>query len=159
MPREDYPQELYISGREKRHTANFHGEESLYRGFSQIDIDDAGQIKLESIRFPDFSCNWSRFSAPHHVRYRQNGDMTDGCYSFSVETARYKNLANVVHDPVDDIEYPNYAHVEVRRLMGGESVDFEPPKGRKWKNAKSLKLEYRQNLLNNHRIELPIDDS
>lgn len=157
MPRENYPPELHIAGRKKLHTSDFRDEESLYRGFSREDLDDAGLIKLDSIRFPDFSCNWSRFSRPFHIRYRQNGDMNDGCYSFPVRAARYKNLANVVHDPLDDIDYPNYAHVEVRRLLDGDTTDFEPPKNRKWKGAKSLKLEYRQNIVNNHSIELPLD--
>ena len=160
MPHKDYPDELLIAGRIKLHTSIFRDNDKLYHGFDNSDLDDMGQIKLETIRFPDFSCNWDRFSKPFHVRYRRNGTITDGCYSFPVKTARYKKCANVVHDPIDDPEFPNYSHVEIRRLLEGEDIDFEPPKERKWKqkSTKALRLEYRQNILNNHEIELNIGD-
>jgi len=110
---------------------------------------------LETIRFHDFSCNWDRFSNPEDIRFRQNGNKTDGCYSFTVLTSRYKSITTPVHDPIQNIEFPNYSHVEVRELFEGESILFEPPKNRKKKKSrKSKRLKYRQNILNNLIIEL-----
>ncbi len=151
-----YPDCLRIKGRKKLPTSEFLDNENLYHSYATDDLDDLERIKLETIRFPDFSCNWSRFSNPEHVRYRENGKMTDGCYSFTVEISRYKKIATPVHDPIDDKKYPNYAHVEIRELLPNEDILFEPPKNRysRAKTRKSLRLEYRQNLLNNIRIEL-----
>jgi len=114
--------------------------------------------KLEIIRFPDFSCNWSRFSEARDVRLRKNGKSTDGCFSISVETSRYKCLATAVHDPISEHNYENYAHVEIRELTKDEDVYTEPPKGRKLKSQthKNRRLEYRQNILNLHCIEVCI---
>jgi hypothetical protein len=159
MPTENYPQELCINYRPRLCTTDFRSEEKLYHGFCKYDLDNDNEIIPESIRFPDFSCNWSRFSKPFHVRFRKNGSMDDGCYSITVETARYERMANVVHDPIDDPEYPNYSHIEVRKLKEGEDIDFEPPRGRKWKSGKSklsAKMRYRQNIKNNLIVELEI---
>lgn len=161
MSLDNYPEELCIQGRPQIPTSEFKTDDKLYHAFNQYDLDDEGEIKPETIRFPDFSCNWNRFSLPYHVRFRINGNMQDGCYSFIVETARYLKMANVVHDPIDDPEYPNYSHIEVRRLKENEDIDFEPPKGRKWKSGStklSKKMKYRQNIKNNLKIELEISE-
>jgi hypothetical protein len=111
-------------------------------------------IRIETIRFPDFSCNWSRFSLPSDVRYRLNGRPTDGAYAFTVEIARYKSIATPVHDPLYS-PMENYSHVEVRELLDGESVFSEPPRCRKKKKSgRARRLEYRQNLLNGLHVEL-----
>jgi len=85
----------------------------------------------------------------------------DGCYSFTVAIARYKELATPVHDPITEADYENYAHVEVRELRLGESVYSEPPRGRKSssKGRKNLRMEYRQNIINNLKIELEIAEN
>ena len=156
-----YPKHLYIKGRKKLPIKKLSANDKLFHGFDDYDINEVGQIKLESIRFPDFSCNWSLFSYPKDVRYRKNGNLTDGCYSFLVNTARYKKYATPVHDPIFDKKCPNYSHVEVRELRDGEDILTEPPKGRskkKSKLAKSQRLEYRQNLLLNSIIELNIEE-
>src|SRR5271157_3678051 len=64
--------------------------ESLYRGFRKIDLpDQLGELRANSFSFPNISCNWNRFSKPVDIRKRAGGLPTDGCYSFTVEQARY----------------------------------------------------------------------
>lgn len=152
---------LAIGGREKLAPSEFKDVDTLYVGFDSEDVDAYDNLKIERIRFPDFSCNWSRFSIPSDVRLRPNSQPTDGCYSFTVNVARYKQLATPVHDPIAATEqqnYENYAHVEVRELLPGEPPDSEPPRGRKpgSRDRKKLRLEYRQNILNNRLTELAI---
>lgn len=150
-----YPKELLISGRKKLKTSDFKLTDSLFHGFTKKDLNDDDLLDLNTIRFPDFSCNWSRFSKPFHVRYRENGNKNDGCYSFTVDTSRYKNIATPVHDPILK-PFENYSHVEVRLLKENEDIFSEPEKGRnmKSKTAKSKRLEYRQNIVNNLTIEI-----
>ncbi|MDA2918057.1 hypothetical protein MYX76_00940 [Desulfobacterota bacterium AH_259_B03_O07] len=152
----NYPNDLKIKNRKKLPTTEFMDNEKLFRAFDERDLDETDKIKLETVRFPDFSCDWSRFSKPGHIRYRINGSMTDGCYSFTVLTSRYKEIATPVHDPISDDKFPNYAHVEVRELSEGESIYFEPPKNRKRRtgSSKQRRLEYRQNMVNNLFIDL-----
>jgi len=150
---------LKIQGRQKLQPQDFVLEDKLFVAFDRDDIDaDTGDLIPERIRFPDFSCNWSRFSEPGDVRVRPNGRDDDGCYSFTVAVARYKELATPVHDPISKKDYENYAHVEVRELRQGESIYSEPPRGRKSssKGRKHLRAEYRQNIINNRTIELGI---
>lgn len=152
---------LRIKGRAKLSVSTFQVAEKLYHGFDVDDIDsDTERPKVASICFPDFSCNWARFSEPEDVRLRPNAALNDGCYSITVEVSRYQKFANPVHDPIADETYENYAHVEVRELRPDESFDFERPKGRR-KNKSAIRnhmrLEYRQNLVNQLVIELPID--
>jgi len=130
--------------------ADFRLTERLYRGFRSADTDrESGEIRVNSIRFPDFSCNWDRFSRPQDIRQRKGGLKTDGCYAFSVEASRFRDMATPCHDPLRG----NYSHVEVRQLLPAEDVNYVPPKGRKlsrqeqgWSNSR--KLEYRQNIVN-----------
>lgn len=142
-----HPNHLCINGRKKLSSSSFATDHRLYRSFDESDLDDLRKLKYESIPFPDLSCNWSLFSKPEDVRFRENGKPTDGCYSFTVKVARYKNTATPVHNPRYDKTYPNYAHVEVRELFQDENILFEPPTGRKRK-------EWRLNLSFNHLIEL-----
>lgn len=135
--------------------ADFYPSDKLYHGFRTEELDPGtSQLYANSIRFPDFSCNWNRFSKPADVRLREKGLPSDGCYSFTVENARYKKMATTCHDPIHDPIYENYAHVEIRQLLPNENVLFEPPKGRNltkekegWSKVK--KLEYRQHILYN----------
>lgn len=128
----------------------------LYRGYQQAEIDEeTGKLEANAIRFPDFSCNWSRFSSPSDVLRRENSLPGDGCYSFSVLQARYKSMGTGCHDPLPK----NYSHTEVRQLKPDENVFVEPPKNRKLEKAKdgwskSSKLEYRQNIVFNLEIEI-----
>jgi hypothetical protein len=124
--------------------------ERLFRGFRKDNLDESGKILANSIRFPDFSCNWERFSVPEDVKRRNNGLETDGCYAFTVEVSRYKDMATPCHDPNPTNDPNNYAHVEVRQLGNGESVFKAPAQGRTkklWPNSK--KIEYRQNIVYN----------
>ncbi|MEE9337301.1 MAG: hypothetical protein V3U87_04410 [Methylococcaceae bacterium] len=131
--------------------ADFNIFDKLYRGFKKSDLDqDTGNLEVNSIRFPDFSCNWSRFSKPQDVKLRSNGSPSDGCYSFTVEHSRYKEMATPCHDPLK--KEKNYSHIELRQLTIEEQVSFEPPKGRKLEKqkqgwSKAQRLEYRQNLV------------
>ncbi len=128
----------------------------LFRSFSEIEMDqETGRLDANAVRFPDLSCNWSRFSIPSDVLKRENSAPGDGCYSFSVLQARYKSMATGCHDPISN----NYAHTEVRQLKPDENIFTEPPKGRKLEKAKegwskSAKLEYRQHIVSNLRIEI-----
>jgi hypothetical protein len=153
-----YPKNLLIKGRIKLQSSAFQNDDKLFRAFDKDDLDEDENIKLETIRFPDISCNWSRFSIAADIKHRNNGHKTDGCYSFSVLASRYNKMATPVHDPISDAVYPNYAHVEVRTLYDGEDVLFEPPKGRKLK-PKSKRLEYRQNIKNCVQIECVSEQS
>lgn len=151
----NYPKHLLINGRKKLPTTAFKDDEKLFRSFDKDYLDEDNNLKLEAIRFPDISCNWSRFSFPKDILFIENAKPTNGCYSFTVSTSRYKEMATPVHDPIEHYKYPNYSHVEVRELQNGENVFFEPPKERKLKtkSAKSKRLEYRQNLLKSLYIE------
>lgn len=155
ITKNNYPRHLLINGRSKLPSTAFKDEDKLYRAYDKLDIDEDDNFKLECVRFPDFSCNWSSFSFPKDILFRENSKSTDGCYLFTVSTSRYKKMATPVHDPREHDKYPNYSHVEVRELQDGEDIYFEPPKGRKLKtkSAKSKRLEYRQNLLNSLYIE------
>ncbi len=148
------PEHLRISGRIA--DQQFQSREKLYHGYVIADYDsDQQKLRTETIRFPDFSCNWAKFSTPEDVRHRRNGQVTDGCYSFSVEVARFNGMATPVHDPLDDEEYPNYSHVEVRALRQCEGpLTHIPPRDRKLGGSKGKKLEYRQNIVNNLFIEI-----
>lgn len=127
--------------------SEFQVEDRLYRGFRKSEIGPDGKLDTNAIKFPDFSCNWSRLSEPEDVRFREGGSPADGCYSFTVSVARYQDMANPVHDPLCGTMLENYAHVEVRALREGEGFDIEPPKGRKIGSAMK-KLAYRENIKN-----------
>ncbi|MGO9613840.1 MAG: hypothetical protein ACLPX5_12495 [Dissulfurispiraceae bacterium] len=151
-----YPAHLRINGREKLSTGSFHCQDKLYRSFDSDDVDEDGRIKLDRIQSNDISCNWSKFSYPSDVRFRENGKLTDGCYSFTVMVSRYEHMATPVHDPLDDKKFPNYSHVEIRRLRKEEDIYFEPPKGRK-PGSKSDRVRYRANLRNHLVIEIELE--
>jgi hypothetical protein len=94
-------------------------------------------------------------SEPVDVRKRLNAKPTDGCISFLVKHVRFKEMATPCHDPLEN----NYSHSEVRQLLPEEDVFTEPPKNRKLKKSKdgwsrSQRLEYRQHLVFNKRIEI-----
>ena len=149
------PEHLHINNREP--DENFNLADLLYHGFFADDFDQLESIlKVETIRFPDFSCNWNRYSEPVDIRYRENGSETDGCYSFSVEVSRFDNLATPVHDPIDHEDFPNYSHVEVRVMRATDPEGHIPQRGRKFNN-KEKKMRYRQNIANKLSIEIPAE--
>jgi hypothetical protein len=123
------PEHLRINGRPT--DQHFKPQERLYHGYVLAEYDsNQEKLRIETIKFPDFSCNWEKFSSPSDVRCRRSGQATDGCYAFSVEVARFNGMATPVHDPIDDEEYPNYSHVEVRVIRQGEDPEsFLPPRG------------------------------
>ena len=148
---------LKIRNRPRLSVGHFEEHHKLYRSFDRDDIDaQTEQLKVASILFPDLSCNWSLFSIPEDVRLRPGARQSDGCYSFTVQVARYRRLANPVHDPMRTGLYENCAHVEVRELTEGEGFDVEPPPRRRFrsKTRKSRRLEYRQNLALRSIVEL-----
>lgn len=142
----------------KKYTpSDFNADDRLYRGFKEEDLlPKTNDINVNSISFPDVSCNWSQFSFPKDIRKRENGSPTDGCYSFTVEVSRFESMATPCHDPIKD----NYSHTEIRQLRSDENIYFEPPKGRQkmeshnW--SKSKKLMYRKNIADHLVIELEI---
>lgn len=150
-----YPNHLYVSGRGKLPARSFRDDDSLYHAYYHGQLDENEKIKLDTIKFPDFSCNWGQFSKPEDLRFRENAQEREGCYSFTVATSRYKNCATPVHDPIqDNNKHPNYAHVEVRQLDEGEDILSEPPKQRKKLWGRAKRAEYRQNLINCLKIEI-----
>ena len=132
----------------------------MYRSYKFSDLEtDKKSLKLETLRFPDISCNWSAFSKPTDIWYRQNSRLTDGCYSFTVKDSRFCNIATPFHDPLtgQDIEDENYSHVEIRALKEGESFNSKIPKGRTI-NSRKKKVCYRIHIKNKmkfHLIALP----
>jgi len=145
------PEHLHINGRGL--DQNFTLQCKLFRSFRLDELDQQEHsIILESIKFPDISCNWDRYSVAQDIKFRRNGKETDGCYSITVETAKFEEIALPVHDPINDSEYPNYAHVEIRIKKQTDPQDHIPEKGRKL-NSKSKKMMYRQNLANKALIE------
>jgi hypothetical protein len=129
----------------------------LHRGFCLADVDDNGDIDVASFESRDLSCQWSRFAIPTDIRHREDDRESDGCYSFTVETARFRNLATPCHDPIEKPSHEDYSHVEIRWLNPGESIDFAPPHGRKNRSGKAAKadrLAWRTNAVRHLRIEI-----
>jgi len=144
------PIRLIKGSRETYDVNKFKDNQRLYRSCRLEDFGEDGKIRLETIRFPDLSCNWSMFSEPQDVWYRENGSINDGCYSFSIKASRFKNLATPVHDPLDD----NFSHTELRAVKQEATEDEKstPLKGHKMSKAK--RAEYRANIRGNMRIDL-----
>ena len=154
--RKSFPENLRISGRGKLTSDNFLSGDKLFRSFKKTDLDSEKHLKPETIKFPDVSCNWSKFSKPCDIWFRDKGSAKDGCYSFSVEDSRFNKTATPVHDPIfenDPIYIENYSHTELRVLPEGKDFLFEPDKGRKI-NSKSKKLEYRMHIREVCKIEI-----
>lgn len=132
---------------------DYSAADRLYRSYRLSELNsDMNTLELNAISFPDYSCNWNRFSQPEDVIRRVGALSTDGCFSFSVETARYGNMATPCHDPIPK----NYSHTEVRQLKENEPLNFEPPKRRKLSShnwSKTKRRNYRQNIINNMTIE------
>jgi hypothetical protein len=146
------PEHLHINGREP--DQYFESDDLLFRSFTLCEYDATiNSIKTETIRFPDISCNWCRYSEPGDVQHRNNGNPSDGCYSFSVKVSSYQNQAKPVHDPIDDQDYPNYSHTEIRALRQTDQLNAIPPQRRKFAPP-SKRLAYRDNIANNLKIEI-----
>jgi hypothetical protein len=154
----EWKRRLAIRGRRTLSPSDFQPTDRLFRGCSLADLDDHGDLDVASFESRDLSCNWDRFSIASDIRHRPGGRATDGCYSLSVDTARFRNLATPCHDPIATPEYENYAHVELRWLNSGESIDVAlSNKGRapsKSKTAKALRLEWRTSAVRNLKFEI-----
>ena len=150
------PKHLKINGRPENN--KFTHTDLLYRGFDEEDVDElTDSIKLAHLTSPDYSCNWSRYSDPEDIRYREGGTKDDGCYSITVEDAKYKRVATPVHAPLEEEDYENYAHVDVRLLHPEDSDGYLPEQGRPkltGKIQKKLRNVYRQYIVNNLKIEI-----
>jgi len=125
----------------------------LYRSYRLYELNE-GKTELEAnaISFPDYSCNWNRFSEARDILNREKGLPTDGCFSFTIAVAQFENMATPCHDPLPE----NYSHTEVRQLMEHEPLTFEPPKKRKLEShnwSKTRRRKYRQNIVNNLTVE------
>lgn len=114
--------------------SDFLPNEKLYRGFRKADIvEETGMLEGNSFTFGStggISFNWSRFSKPEDIRKRKNGRITDGCYSITVEQARYDGKVSTCHDPFPSSDPKNYAHTEIRQLKPDEDFNYEPPRDR-----------------------------
>ncbi len=99
--------------------------------------DNLNELEFNVIRFPDFSVNWDRFSESKDILLRENGRVTDGCFSFTVEVAQYKKMATTCYDPLPS----NDSHTEIRQLESDEPVTFEPPRERKLKSKNWSKAQ------------------
>lgn len=151
---ERQPDHLRIKDRKKLSPEDFADDDRLLRRYILDDMDDRDEIDINSIRFPNVSCNWSRFSFPADVQFLPYARVSDGCYSFTVVTARFCDIATPVHDPVSEPDYENYAHVEIRELLDEEDVFTEPPQGRKKKRKeKARRAEWRRHIVQNLTIE------
>ena len=147
-----WQERLSCRGRSALPQAEFCSTDLLFRGFTEDELDDRGELGPERIRLPDLSCNWDRFSLPEDVRRRLETSRGDGCYAVKVEVIRYRNFATPVHDPICGTELETYAHVEVRELRDSETIEDTPPrerKPRKSKTAKLVRTEWRRHIVNN----------
>ena len=142
---------LGIWWRQKLDAKEFQGGHKLFRGFGCDDLDEFGNLDIESFESSDISVNWSRFSVPSDVRYRVGGALTDGCMSFTVEQARRDSAAMPCHCPLAE-PVPNYAHAEIRWLRKGETN--EPPHGRS--NAKSVSMKKMRQAWKSHIVSVAI---
>lgn len=145
------PDRLKMNNRNKCKSAEFKNDDRLYRSFNIGDLDENGKIELTTIKFPDLSCNWSKFSCPSDIWYRDNGSLNDGCYSFSVKESRHNNIATPVHDPQEN----NFSHTEVRVIRQDTSDEEKsnPKKGKKI-NSDTKKLAYRTYIRGHLKIHL-----
>lgn len=148
---------LACRGRKKYAPADFRSSELLYRGFAVDELDDEGNLDTNTLRLPDMSCNWGRFSIPDDIRYREHGRRTDGCYAITVETVHYKSFATPCHAPLCRVSSVNYSHVEARELYTDEPATNEPEKGRK-KRRKALRGEWKTNIVNNLNVLIPAQE-
>lgn len=154
--KKSFPDNLKPNGRQKLSSDNFASSDRLFRSFKKSDLDEDNILRLETIKFPDISCNWERFSKPEDIWFRNKGSAKDGCYSITVEDSRFEKIATPVHDPIlrcssDEIE--NYSHTEIRVLQEGKELTYEPEKKRKLNN-KQKKLEYRMHIREMYKVEL-----
>jgi hypothetical protein len=150
----DYPPHLACMGRDKQPISAFSETDLLFIGYRLANIDsNDGQLITASIRLPDWSCNWSRYSHPEDVRFRENGLATDGCLSIDIKDVRYQSYATAVHDPICDSLLENYSHCEVRTVQEGGSVESEPPRNGS-KRGKQARLAWRRHIRNRLKIEI-----
>lgn len=134
--------------------ADYLPKDKLFIGYRKTDINEGTErLEVNFFRFPDFSCNWSRFSNAVDVRQREKGLPTDGCIYILVDNAQFHKMATPCHDPLQN----NYSHTEIRQLTDAEELSFEPPKERKLKSfnwSKTNRQIYRQHLVNTYEVEL-----
>ena len=133
------PERLQIRGRPT--LTDFQDDERFFREYALADLDEHGMLSPGAVWAPDFSVNWSRFSRPSDVFLRPNSSPEAGCYSFSVLDARADGLGYPVHEPVEEGDYENYAHVEIRAAYQDANAGCVPPKRRKL--GAENKLRYR----------------
>ena len=147
-----FPSRLCVANRPTLLPKDFSISDRLYIAFRREKTNTANRLvppwrnipSLQTIRFPDSSCNWSRFSRPSDVWFRENGASGDGCFAIRVEHARFESKATVAHDPLQS-PVENYSHSEIRELQEGESIYAVPPKNRKVMN-RTERQKYRAHL-------------
>lgn len=125
--------------------------------------EDTGILAGNHFTFPKrdgIPCDWSRFAKPADVRKRREDTKQNGCYSFTVEHARYNGKASTCHDPCPEENPKNYAHMEIRQLRPNDDPFPEPPKNCKrlekgadlW--SKSYRLAYREYISRQLTVEI-----
>lgn len=162
----DWKQRLAFNGRAKLACTAFSETDRLFRGFRKAELDPhTGQLDIDSLsaslKLPDLSCNWDRYSHPEDVRFRKPGCEREGCYSFTVAAVRFESYANAIHDPTTVEGTENYAHVEIRPLRELDTFEVEIPHGQTLKDnksAKKIRQRWRTNIANNHRVECDAED-
>ena len=112
----------------KQHRREIQPSHFLYMGIRCEHFDQHQELKPELFRLPDLSCNWSLYSNPGDVRYREGGEITDGSLCMPVSEVHHDDFTITVHDPICDADIENYSHCEVRVNPGGLGADEEPPK-------------------------------
>ena len=146
------PPPLACNGRDKESIDSFKESDLLYVGYRLANVDPKdGRLSTDSIRLPDWSCNWDRFSRPEDVRARERGLVTDGCLSISICDIRYREYATAVHDPICNQPLENYSHCEVRTVQQGVNVHTEPPRNGS-KRGKQDRLAWRRHVRNKLQI-------
>lgn len=151
-PTSDYPPDLACNERSKEKIESFKETDLLFLGYRKANIDSSnGQVTTATLRLPDLSCNWERFSQPQDVRFRENGLQSDGCLSITVQDVRYEEYATAVHDPICGEPVENYSHCEVRTVQDGSDVLTEPPK-KGAKRGKQMRLAWRRHVRNKLQI-------
>jgi hypothetical protein len=135
---------------------DFLPQEKLYRGYKKADLcEETGMLEGNHFTFPKkggISCDWSRFAKLIDIRKRRKDAKQEGCYSFTVENARYNGKASTCHDPNPKLNPKNYAHMEIRQLRKNDDPFYEPPQNCKrlekavdgW--SKSIRLAYREHI-------------
>lgn len=142
----------WLRGKSKYTSNEIQDDDLLFRDFRKRDLMD-GVIEPASLGMPDMSCNWSRFSKPKDIRFRENADPNSGVLAIKAADARHMNFATPCHDPIcESLTTSNYSHIEIRENEPNQAG--EPAKRFKkgGKVAKKNRLAWRTHIILNATI-------